>query len=124
MSKTETEKPVKTPKKIMNSEVSITHAIILSHDPYYIMAHNEESAIEVSEKYGSSCIGIIVAPKGLSMKSIQKKTILADIEIKALPLYSVSDDGMTVEEVIGSEDEVDFDEEELDILNINKPLGE
>ena len=104
-------------------DINITHAVILNAHPYYILSHDEESAIEISENYRSSCIGIIVAPAGLSMKTIQTKTILADIKMRAIPHYIKTDDGNTIEEV-AEVDSDELDEDETAILDINTPIGE
>lgn len=103
-----------------DDEVYLSHAIILNKAPYYVLADNEATALDIAKYKGSDVVGIIVAPSGLSMKAVQIKTILADIEIKRIPQFIKNDDG-TYEEVKHVDiDPNDLSDEEKDILDLDK----
>lgn len=98
----------------VKEEFNLTHAIILNSNPFYVFAHNEESAIKIAEHYGNTTLGIIVAPKGLLMKNIKTKITLEDLHYKALPHFIKNNDG-SFEEVIQN-NELELDDEEKAIL--------
>ena len=100
----------------------LTHAVLLNKHPYYILSHNEESAVESCKTYGESALGIIVAPEGLSMKTIQTKIVLEDIQMKQIPVFRES--GKDTYEEVPRVDISELDDEERDILDITKNVGE